>query len=151
MGYKPKFKLLLQQRVNKHPKKVTSSSIDKRRGHRQHLIYAGHCLALARHAPVWQIMCHDTATTYLDCQLLGQTKKIRPGLSRLSAANRWPMDLRWGRRRDMKKRLSIDSAGLVLFFFFSSPFSPLFPIRHLSVEKGRRPSTWGVQQLHVQN
>lgn len=45
------------------------------------------------------------------------------------------MDLRWGRRRDMKKRLSIDSAGLVLFFFFFSPFSPLFPIRHLSVKK----------------
>lgn len=66
-------------------------------------------------------------------------KKIRPGLSRLSAANRWPMDLRWGRRRDMKKRLSIDSAGLVLFFFFSSPFS--LPFSRLGTYVSKRAGT----------
>jgi hypothetical protein len=32
----------------------------------------------------------------------GQEKKIRLNFARLSAANRWPMDLRWGHRRDKK-------------------------------------------------
>lgn len=82
-------------------------------------------------------MCHDTATTYTQAR-----QKKNPALSFQALGRQpWPMDLRWGRRRDMKKRLSIDSAGLVLFFFFFAILSPLFPIRHLSVEKGRHVCT----------